>query len=282
MQDIYDILTDENGEKNISIQRNDKRKNKINVDSVEIKPIFKDDDDYIESPHPNLLRLPFSLLEIAPKGSGKSVLLQNLLFIYYKFFDNIFIFSPTIFLDDKWGRTIEKLKIPVTNLFTSYKESELTMLMEKIKEFNKGKRNKEKVRTLIIFDDIIEQLPKGKKLSAMNKLFMNHRHYLISHIVVSQSFKKVDNVGRMNTTGMILFRTDNKGERKKIVEELAGNYSYAEFEKMYVDATKEKFSFMFINYDNKKIFRKFEEQIGDLNKDPDYLYHRVKRQQEKY
>ncbi len=272
MDDIFAILNGENVDRTMDLEKRDKRRNKVCVKSVDIKPLFKDNDDYVEAPHPNLLRMPFSLLEIAPKGSGKTVLLQNILTWYWKYFDNIFVFSPTVHLDVKWKLLIDKLQIPPQNIFTKYDEKNLTMLMNKIKMANKGKKNKEKLRTLIIFDDIIEQLPKGKKVSSLNKLAMNHRHYNISHIIISQSFKKIDPVVRMNTTGMILFNCDNSKERFKIIEELAGNYSKKEFERLYIEAVSEKYSFMFLNYDNRKIFKKFDKQIGDLNRAPEHLF----------
>ena len=180
MDDIFAILEGENVDRTMDLEKRDKRRNKICVKSVEIKPLFKDDSDYLPAPHPNLLRMPFSLLEIAPKGSGKTVLLQNILTWYWRYFDNIFVFSPTVHLDVKWKLLIDKLQIPPQNVFTKYEEKNLVMLMNKIKMANKGKNNKEKLRTLIIFDDIIEQLPKGKKISSLNKLAMNHRHYQIS------------------------------------------------------------------------------------------------------
>jgi hypothetical protein len=272
MDDIFSILNGENTEGTFDLEKRDKRRNKVSVKDISIAPLFKDNDDYVESPHPNLLRMPFSLLEIAPKGSGKTVLLQNILTWYHKYFDNIFVFSPTIYLDTKWILLIEKLNIPKQNLFTKYEEKNVSMLMNKIKLANRGKKNKEKLRTLIIFDDIIEQLPKGKKISSLNKLAMNHRHFNISHIIISQSFKKIDPVVRSNTTGIILFNTDNSAERFKIIEEISGNYSKKEFEKLYLEAVKEKYNFLFINYDTRKIFRNFEEEIGDLNRKPEHLF----------
>ena len=272
MDEIFNILQGENTDNYFELEKREKRRNKINVKDVSIKPLFKDDDDYLEPPHPNLLRMPFSLLEFAPKGSGKTVLLMNILVWYNKYFDNIFVFSPTIYLDNKWILLINKLNIPKQNLFTKYEEKNVSMLMNKIKMANKGKKNKEKLRTLIIFDDIISQLPKGKKISSMNKLAMNHRHYNISHIIISQSFKKVDPVIRSNTTGIILFNTDNSAERFKIIEELSGNYSKKEFEKLYLECVKEKYGFCFLNYDTRKIFRNFEEEIGDLDREPSHLF----------
>ena len=97
------------------------------------------------------------------------------------------------------------------------------------------------------------------------KLAMNHRHFDISHIIISQSYKKLDPVLRSNTTGMILFNTDNTAERMKIIEELAGNIGRKEFEKLWFEATSEKFGFLFLNYDTRLVFKNFDTQIADLS-----------------
>ena len=272
MDEIFDILNNEVVDRSMDLEKRDKRRNKINVKSVSIEPLFRVKDDYLAPPHPNLLPLPFSILEFAVKGSGKTVLLMNLINWYHKMFDNIFIFSPTVHLDVKWKLMIEKINIPPQNIFTKYEEKNLVMLLNKIKRANKGKKNKEKMRCLMIFDDIVESLPKGKKVSALNKLAMNHRHLNISHIIISQSFKKVDPVLRINTTGLILFNCDNSIERKKIIEECCGNFTHKEFEKLYIEATNEKYSFMFLNYSNRKIYKNFDKEIGDLNRKPDQLF----------
>ena len=274
MDRILSLLNDEALVTDVKIEKKEKRRKK-RVKSVEVAPLFKDSGDYADPPHKHLMRLPFSLLEIAPKGSGKTTLLQNMLVWYYPYFDQVFIWSPTINLDYKWGQIIDKLEIPPEQLFNKYTENEVSGLMRKIKDFNNGRESKEKIRCLFIFDDIVEQLPKSKKVSALNKLAMNHRHYNISHIIISQSYKKLDPVVRSNTTGMILFNTDNTAERMKIIEELAGNLGRREFERLWYECIKEKFSFMYINYDTRLVYKKFDEEIADLSQMPVMVYDKL-------
>jgi hypothetical protein len=254
----------------IKILKDENRKEKLAIKNVKVEPIIKIEDDYCKGPHENLLSLPFSLLIIAPKGSGKTVLLHNLLVWYYKMFDLVLIFSPTIFIDIKWRKLVEQLEIDKEQLFERYVDAELTNIMEKIKNFNEGKdTNKEKVRVLILFDDIIEQLPRGMKECALNKLAFNHRHYNISHIILSQSFKKIDCNIRNNTTGVVLFNTDNSNERFKITEELCGNLGKKKFADVYYQCVKDKYNFRYIIYDSRKIFHNFSKQVGDLNQRPE-------------
>lgn len=280
MNRILDILSDARSEHfDPKLEKKDDKRRKTKVKSLAVKPVIEIKDDYTDPPNPNLLRLPFSLLLVAPKGSGKTTVLHNILVWYFEYFDNIFIFSPTVNMDIKWRMLIEDLDIPPENLFTSYQEGIVSQLMGMIKDFNDGvDENKDKMKTLMIFDDIVESLPKGKKISALNKLAMNHRHYNVSHIIVSQSFKKLDPVVRSNTTGMILFNTDNSGERAKVVEELCGNLGRARFEQMWIECVSVQYGFMFLNYDTRTVWQNFDKEIGDLDCEPQYLFGKLERQ----
>lgn len=266
MNRILDLLNEKNSSAfDVKLEKKEKRRER-KVKKVDIKPVIKIKDDYSDPPHPNLLRLPFSLLEIAPKGSGKTTLLHNLLVWYYPYFDSIFIFSPTINMDIKWKKLIEELELPPENLFDKYRESEVSNIMGQIKDYNmKTDNNKEKLKVLMIFDDCVDFLPKNKKMCALNRLAMNHRHYNISHIIVSQVFKKLDGILRKNTTGMIFFNVDNIMERKAIFEECCGRMGLRKFEEYFNDATKEKYGFLYVNYDSREIFKNLDTKMCGLD-----------------
>lgn len=59
---------------------------------------------YVHPPPKNdiLPRHEFSLGLIAPKGSGKTTVLVNLLMFYKNYFHSILVFSPTVASDEKW------------------------------------------------------------------------------------------------------------------------------------------------------------------------------------
>lgn len=71
---------------------------KLDVDAI---PVPR---GYIH-PVPNHEELPtheFSMGIIAPKGSGKTTLIANLLKFYKGYFNTILVFSPTVASDEKW------------------------------------------------------------------------------------------------------------------------------------------------------------------------------------
>jgi Ni2+-binding GTPase involved in maturation of urease and hydrogenase len=65
---------------------------------------------HAEPPHSVLPKHEFSMGFIAPKGSGKTTALINLIDFYKGYFNKIIIFSPTVKNDEKW-----------VNYFTNYR-----------------------------------------------------------------------------------------------------------------------------------------------------------------
>lgn len=59
---------------------------------------------FIHPPPSNdvLPRHEFSMGLIAPKGSGKTTVIANLLKFYKGYFHTILVFSPTVASDEKW------------------------------------------------------------------------------------------------------------------------------------------------------------------------------------
>ena len=54
-------------------------------------------------------KIPFRSIILGPSGSGKSILLQNMILnIYRNCFSRIYIFSPSIDVDDTWSPVKKK------------------------------------------------------------------------------------------------------------------------------------------------------------------------------
>ena len=73
-------------------------------DGLEIKPIDLKEYSRKQSKHAHVPKVPLRMILLAPSGSGKTVLLSNLILnIYRGCFERIFIFSPSIDIDATWG-----------------------------------------------------------------------------------------------------------------------------------------------------------------------------------
>ena len=236
-----------------------------------VKPMIKEEEDYIKISD-NLPKIPFSLLSCGARGSGKSVITCCLLEWLHTYFDRIFIFSPTIELDNKYKLMFDKLDMEFefgVNVFKDYDEGVLTSILSKIKRVNKNKAFKDKARILFIYDDIISLLPKNKRRTNFNKLILNNRHFNISLIINSQSLKLFDSNFRKNCSQIILFRTDNVLELKNYYEEFSallgtcGSECRENFMKIYNYATSDAHSFLYINSHNYPniFFKNFDEEI---------------------
>lgn len=266
----YDCDSDnEEKEYKVDLEINKTNKTKRNkIKDTKIKALVEGGVSYEEAPHPNLLPTPFSLIGNGKPGSGKSTTLMNLLLFYKGYFDNIYIWSPTIGIDISWKQFFKNNPnmINKKNIFKSFKQDTMKKLMKEIKKVNKNKKDyPDKVKTLFIFDDIISELPRKQK-GYFNKMLFNHRHYGISHITLSQEYVAIPPKMRKSSFGMMLYNTDNCLEREKIVKELGGIIGCDNFDSLFTETTKNKYDFLFVKLAesdlNKKYYLNFEKPIN--------------------
>jgi len=205
-----------------------------------------DSDDTIPGPNEFLPSIPFAIYLLGCVKAGKSTLAWDIIDLYKDSFDEILFISPTCKLDPTAIAMIEALKIKKV-----YKSLQvLKTYMKQIEKTNKNKPHKERIKTLVIMDDCVNQVRKicRKDGNFLVDLAFNRRHYSISFCMMSQYFKKVPAEFRSNFSTYALFRTENQTERKKIVEELSGFLGNDIFEDMFQKATTEPFSCLTINY----------------------------------
>ena len=130
-----------------------------------VQPIKLTEFETKQSKHKMLGKLPTRALLVGPSGSGKGVLLQNLIFdIYRDCFSRICIFSPSIHVDYTWGPVkdyIEKdLKVKHTEeepaYFGDYDPDALENIINtqhKIITYMKKQDRKRLYQILIVIDD---------------------------------------------------------------------------------------------------------------------------------
>lgn len=228
---------------------------------------MKDEAENYRVAKDDLFNLPMKLLVIGKSElSGKTNLVGNICLRpfgeedtnigkqMYRFDfkgDNIYIVCPSATLDSKWRSIIDGKKIPEGNIYNKYDEEELNRLYDRLSgEFEQdvaaGRKPDHK---LVILDDCSYSGDLKSKLhGALARLFMNGRHLLISTVVTAQKYSDVHTGARENCTGCFLFDCSQK--QLELVYMDHGLNSKKEFTKMFRDATKERHSFMVINYSN--------------------------------
>lgn len=214
--------------------------------------------------------LSFRLLIISKTGMGKTNILSNLLLrsgnaFYRKDFkaDNIYIFSGSLEGDFKVKTICEELEVEKTNCFNHYDNDLVNAVYDNIVEdYNDAMDNEEKpYHSLIVFDDLnFDNSMRGAEGdSAINRIFMNGRKFLVSVIVIGQKYGGnggLSNAIRENADGLIL----GKATKKQIeLIELDHNYivgknSKKDFIDMYLNNTEGKRDFLVINYSKDSIY----------------------------
>lgn len=234
--------------------------------------VMKDDNEQHHIKKDIIFDVPLRLLVTGKSQiSGKSNLVGNLLCLpeyYFKQWnpENMFIFTPNAYIDDKWVKIIKYNEIPSSNVFTSYSEESLKVIYELINEkYEEAKAKKEAPEHwLIVFDDLgsSSQLH-NKKNKMLNELVNNGRHLLVSIIACIQYYKQANPNFRSNVTGVCAFGcTENQLEA--ITQEHNTITTKKNFMKAFNEVTKEKHNFFTVNYTNppeKRYLKNFEDVV---------------------
>ena len=214
--------------------------------------------------------IPFRLLVVGKSHlSGKTNLLGNLLLrpeYYYGDFkgENIYIISPSS-SDPKLQTIRDKLEIPQSNFIPQYDEMLLDGIINIIKdEYNEAIEDKKTPNnTLIVFDDMSFGGALLKRHSNIQRIFCNMRHYNTSCIITTQSYTDLFTACRENASGCYLFACSDRQ-----LETITDDHSYMpkkQFRKMFRDITRDKHSFLAINYSNDANERYLDSDLKPIN-----------------
>lgn len=208
--------------------------------------------------------LPLRLLIVGKsQQSGKSNLIGNLLLrpinesdvdgklFYRNEFQQIYVVNPSIDIDSKWKSIVDGRDIPEQNIYRKYDEEELEQLYNRLEQqFQEYVADgKKPPHVLLILDDCaFAGSLKDKMAGVLAKIACNGRHILLSIIVTAQKYSQINTVIRENCTGAIFFESSNK--QADLIYEDFGTMSRKEFDHMFREATKERHSFMVVNFSN--------------------------------
>ena len=237
-----------------------------------VKPYKTKEYTFTQSNYEVAPRIPFSMVITGQSGSGKTVLLSNLILDIYKgCFSRIFIWSSSIDLDPVWTpvkKYIEKdLNVNPEKekvYFDTFNIDEMQKVLDlqhKINQFQKKNEHPKLFSVLFLIDDFIDQASFAKHNNLLNALYIKARHYGVNIISSSQKYNGLSTTIRTNSRQLIFFKLRNYKEVESVLDELAGvliskkamsdmkslHQAKQLLLEIYNVATEEPFSFLFVN-----------------------------------
>lgn len=237
------------------------------LDDLKIKIIESNKNKvYVKSAMKNgvIPQHPFRMIISGASGSGKSMLLMNLLTMpqYYgggvltqsdgekkrikPFFHVIFIISPTAGKTDDLYKELEKQKNKII-IINEPDEDELMEIIDMNLEHIEKNGVHKSPRILICYDDIIH-CKKFLNCKAFTKSYIASRHYNASVIVCSQKYNALPRVCRIQCNAVMYFRGNSTEDERLAEEHSPPGFKKRDFITKIIDnATDQPYQFLFIN-----------------------------------
>ena len=227
-----------------------------------LKVIDKSDTYY--TPMDGIPDLPFRMIVVGKSQlSGKSNLILNILLReeFYKDMwspEDIYVISNNK-LDNKLRILKEQMDVPSSNVMR-YSEGGLQGIYDHIEELAAEAVGfgEKPVNSLLVIDDCgyggnLKETTDG----VMSQIFSNGRHINLSVIVTGQKYTQMSTTMRTNATAAILFGNSAK-EVDLMTEDHCFMPTKKAFREMFRNATKERNSFLAIDYTSEPFYRDSE------------------------
>ena len=223
-------------------------------------------------------KIPFKSIIYAPSNSGKTVLITNLIeHIYRGCFERVYIFSPSITIDDSWLSTKKYLDSTINfsddepslyhpNFDEHVVEEIMTTQKKVIDHIKKNKTHNKLYSILIVLDDVADD-NNQRNSQALKSLFVKGRHSQISVILSSQKGSLLNPVCRVNADSLYVFKLRNFQDLEMLVTELSALLGdKKEMLNVYKRAVEHApYSFLFVNLKsqdpNNMFFINFQHRI---------------------
>lgn len=240
-----------------------------------IKPYNHDKYSCKQSKYEMVSELPTRALIVAPSNSGKSVLLQNIILdIYRNCFERVYIFSPSILLDNVWKPVLEYCTDTLKQYesekehyyFDTFDQTEFKNIITtqaKIVKHMKDRNMKKIYNIAIIIDDFLDNQKFLRRTPDLDMLFLRGRHFYISTFISIQKYKGVSQVIRLNINDMYLFKLRNYADLEAFLEEFSALADKKTIEKIYRMSTDEAYGFLYVKLGSKTVNDMF---YGSLKK----------------
>ena len=187
---------------------------------------------------------PYRISIIGGSGSGKTNVLLNLI-DYQPHIDKIYLYAKDPH-EAKYQYLINKRERVSMNHFNDPKtfieySNDMRDVYKNIGDCNPDLKNK----MLIVYDDMIADTIHNKKLdSIVTELFIRRRKLNISLVFITQSYFKIPEDVRLNTTHFFIAKIPNRRELQDIEINYSSDISTEDFINIYRECTAERYSFL--------------------------------------
>ena len=221
----------------------------------------------VRTPKPLHEWLPsLHLMLTAPTGSGKTVLLLNLIarkaFPYRKYYQTIQVHSPTIETDPSWQllRTKREERRGQYELYDHLDAEAILSLVDYNNMMIKYK-GKHKVRhSLIVLDDLAGMM-KHKSNEFLSALLMRLRHANVHLWLTTQSYRAIPRAMRLQFLYHVIFRVSPQ-ELDVIGTELNGSLDEDVFRSLHRTAVEAKpYNFLYADVRRQKYYSGFTDEL---------------------
>jgi len=211
-----------------------------------------------QSKYDHCAKLPMRSILLGASGSGKTVLLQNMILdIYRGCFEKIYVFSPSVYLDGTWLPVKDyienEMKVKHTKedliYFDEYIPSDLEKIIDtqrKITEYMKQQKLKKMYNILIIIDDFADDPSFCRHSKLLHSLYTRGRHSMISTCTATQVYNCISPIIRKNATELYVYRLRNAKDLECVIDELSALLDKKTLLQMYNLAVSEPYSFFSI------------------------------------
>jgi len=205
--------------------------------------------------HLHRFKLPFRACVVAPSGSGKTNWLINFLHLCCQGCDGTFS-DITIITRNK--------DEPLYNYLTT--KSDQIQIKEGLSNLPPLDKFDKKEQHLVVLDDLVL----SKDLSPVENYYIRARKLSVSVIFISQSYFAIPKIIRNNCSYLILLKLSGDREVNMILKESGLGLDKEQLLKMYMEATKNKFSPLIIDKEEEPHSR-FRRSFLDILDPNDYV-----------
>ncbi|CAE7238133.1 unnamed protein product [Symbiodinium natans] len=213
-----------------------------------------------QPPDPVVCKPPANGILCAPSASGKTVLLVSMILEQYRgCFERIYIFSPSVEVDPAWQPVKDYIRDELgVNTdreqcwWEDWDEGALRKIISDQKRITQKSKElglKKLYSVLVVLDDHADNPAAHRKTGdgVLDTLFIRGRHFCINTWVSTQKLRLMSSAVRVNVMFYCVFRLRNQLELDALVEELSAMLPKETLYAMYEEATREPYSFWFVN-----------------------------------